>query len=114
VAVVVRFMCTRDGAMFEDRKQAVAHDRMLESVERLRELIEASAIKGVSEELADQLAYYLVQNKDKTLGALKGAGAASESASAEGEAAADDAAPEEEAESEAEPKGGRKRKGRVA
>ena len=72
MAVVVRYMCTRDGKMFEDRKQANAHDKMLESVELLRDLIEASAVAGVDENLADELAYYLVSNKDETMAALRG------------------------------------------
>lgn len=98
MAVVVRYMCTRDGKMFEDRKQANAHDKMLESVELLRDLIEASAVAGVNEDLADELAYYLVNNKDETMAALRGQ---STRPSASGDEAEDE---DEESEPTAAPK----------
>jgi dsDNA-binding SOS-regulon protein len=112
MAVVVRYVCTRDGAMFEDRKQANAHDRMLESIERLRELIEASAVAGLDERLAEGLAEHLVRHKDQVLAALRGSSSADGAGEEPAAATADEPAAEEDG-STSRPGGGRRR-GKVA
>ena len=71
MAVAIMYMCTRDGTLFKDRREANAHDKMLEAAELLQELIAASEVAGVDDELAEALAHYLVQQKDDTLRALK-------------------------------------------
>lgn len=101
MAVVVLYMSTRDGKLFKDRREANAHDKMLEAVELLQELIAASGVEGIDEETADALAFYLVGEKDRTVGALKLVSSAATADAAVGEAP-EAAQAEKEAEAAAE------------
>lgn len=42
MAVIAVWKCDRDGSMFEDKKLADAHDKMLELAESITRLIEAN------------------------------------------------------------------------
>lgn len=69
--VIAMWKCDRDGAMFENKKDADAHDKMLELGEYFTALIE-SQIGGVDEAKAESFGLLLAKNKDVLLQALKG------------------------------------------
>ena len=69
--VIAMWKCDRDGAMFENKKDADAHDKMLELGEYFTALIE-SRLEGVDEAKTEALGLLLAKNKDLLLQALKG------------------------------------------
>lgn len=71
MAVVAVWKCDRDGSMFEDKKLADAHDKMLELAEAITHLIETN-IKGVSEGDAEAIGLMLAGRSDDLVKACKG------------------------------------------
>lgn len=71
MAVVARWLCDRDGSMFEDKKEADAYDKMLELAEQFTQLVE-SQIKGVDEKSAEAFGLLLAKHKDIVMQACKG------------------------------------------
>lgn len=71
MAVVAVWKCDRDGSMFEDKKAADEHDKMLELAECITQLIEAE-VKGVSEADAESIGLLLARRKDDLAKACKG------------------------------------------
>lgn len=70
MAVVTVWKCDRDGSMFEDKKTADEHDKMLELAECISQLIEAEA--KVSEADAERIGLLLARRKDDLAKACKG------------------------------------------
>jgi|GEM_PF-269985 len=71
MAVIAVWKCDRDGSMFEDKKAAEAHDKMLELAENITYLIESS-IKSVSEEDAEAIGLLLAKRSEDLVKACKG------------------------------------------
>jgi dsDNA-binding SOS-regulon protein len=71
MAVIAMWKCDRDGTMFENKKNADAHDKMLELGERFTALLE-SQIKGIDEIQAESFGLLLAKNKDLITLACKG------------------------------------------
>ena len=70
MAVVAMWKCDRDGSMFSDKKDADAHDKMLELAEAFSELLTQHS--SVSDQDATQLGLLLSRNKDHLIAACKG------------------------------------------
>lgn len=69
--VVAMWKCDRDGSMFEDKKAADAHDKMLELAEGFWSLLER-AIPGVDEKAAEEFGLLMAKNKETVIQACKG------------------------------------------
>ncbi|MGQ9427203.1 YebG family protein [Gilvimarinus sp. F26214L] len=71
MAVVAVWKCDRDGSMFDDKKAADEHDKMLELAECITCLIEAE-VPGVGDEAAENIGLVLARRKDDLAKACKG------------------------------------------
>ncbi len=71
MAVIAMWKCDRDGAMFEDKKAADAHDKMLELGEVFTRLLE-QVIPGVDEKKAEEFGLIMARNKEQVVLACKG------------------------------------------
>jgi hypothetical protein len=71
MAVIAMWKCDRDNSMFEDKKAADAHDRMLELGEQFALLLE-QVIPGVEEKAAEAFGLVLARNKELIIQACKG------------------------------------------
>jgi dsDNA-binding SOS-regulon protein len=71
VAVVAMWKCDRDEAMFDSKKDADAHDKILELAENFSLLLEKQ-IEGISEQDAEEIGLLLSRNKDVLVAACKG------------------------------------------
>lgn len=71
MAVVAMWKCDRDDAMFDTKKDADAHDKMLELAESFSLLFEKQ-IAGISEQDAENIGLLLSRNKDVLIAACKG------------------------------------------
>lgn len=71
MAIVAMWKCDRDGAMFDDKKEADAYDKMLELGEQFTALLE-SQVSGVDEKAAEAFGLLLAKNKDLIVQACKG------------------------------------------
>ena len=63
--------CDRDDAMFGSKKEADAHDKMLELAESFRQLFETH-IEGISEQDAENIGILLARDKNMLIAACKG------------------------------------------
>ncbi|MFT6122367.1 MAG: dsDNA-binding SOS-regulon protein [Oleiphilaceae bacterium] len=71
MAVIAMWKCDRDGSMFENKKDADAHDKMLELGEQFTSLLE-SQITGIDEAQAESFGLLLAKHKDLIVLACKG------------------------------------------
>lgn len=71
MAVIAMWKCDRDGSMFEDKKEADAHDKMLELAESFSAFLTQHA-EGISEVDAENIGLLLAKNKEKVISACKG------------------------------------------
>ena len=71
MAVIAMWKCDRDDAMFDTKKDADAHDKMLELAENFSLLLEKQ-IEGISEKDAENIGLLLSQNKNTLIAACKG------------------------------------------
>lgn len=71
MAVIAVWKCTRDGSMFEDKKIAEAHDKMLELAANITALIE-NKITGIDENQAEEIGLMLAKRSDILARACKG------------------------------------------
>lgn len=71
MAVIPKWMCDRDNSMHDSKKDADAHDKMLELAEEFTALIEDKLGK-VDEKLAEEFGLLLARNKEKVILACKG------------------------------------------
>ncbi len=75
MAVIAMWLCDRDDSMFNSKKEAEAHDKMLELGEQFTALIEKQ-ISGIEPKQAEAFGILLAKNKDLVIRACKGDGAA--------------------------------------
>ena len=71
MAVVAVWKCDRDGAMFDNKKDAEEHDKMLELAANITSLIERH-IDGISEEAGEEIGLLLAKRRDDLAKACKG------------------------------------------
>ena len=71
MAVIAVWKCDRDGAMFENKKDAEEHDKMLELAANITSLIEQS-IKGIDEEQSEAIGLLLARRREDLAKACKG------------------------------------------
>jgi dsDNA-binding SOS-regulon protein len=71
MGVIAMWKCDRDGAMFDDKKAAEEHDKMLELGEVFTRLLER-VIPGIDEAKAEEFGLILARNKEQVVLACKG------------------------------------------
>ncbi len=71
MAVVAMWKCDRDDTMFDSKKEADAHDKMLELAEGFSQLLEQQ-IEGIGEQDAENIGLLLSKNKNVLIAACKG------------------------------------------
>ena len=71
MAVIAKWMCDRDNSMHDSKKDADAHDKMLELAEEFTSLLEERVGK-VDDKLAEEFGLLLARNKEKLIQACKG------------------------------------------
>ena len=71
MAVIAKWMCDRDNSMFDSKKEADAHDKMLELAEQLSTLLQAK-VTSVSDTEAEEFGIFLARNKEVLAKAIKG------------------------------------------
>jgi uncharacterized protein len=71
MAIVAVWKCDRDGAMFEDKKEAEAHDKMLELAESIADLLKRN-IAGIDAALTDDIGRLLAGRRADLIKACKG------------------------------------------
>ena len=71
MAVVAVWKCDRDGAMFDNKKDAEEHDKMLELAANITALIERN-VDGVSEDACEEIGLMLAKRRDVLAKACKG------------------------------------------
>jgi len=71
MAVIAMWKCDRDGSMFDNKKEADAHDKMLELGEQFTALLE-SQISGIDESQAESFGILLAKNKELLIQACRG------------------------------------------
>jgi dsDNA-binding SOS-regulon protein len=71
MAVIAMWKCDRDGAMFDDKKEADAYDKLLELGEVFTRLLE-HVVPGIDERRAEEFGLLLARNKEQVILACKG------------------------------------------
>ncbi len=71
MAVIAMWKCDRDGAMFEDKKSAEEHDKMLELGDVFTRLLE-KVVTDIEEGKAEEFGLILARNKEQVMLACKG------------------------------------------
>ena len=71
MAVIAMWKCDRDGAMFDNKKDADAHDKMLELGSAFCQLLEQT-IPGIDDLKAEEFGLLLARNKKLVIKACKG------------------------------------------
>ncbi len=71
MAVVAMWKCDRDDTMYESKKDADAHDKMLELAENFSMFL-GKHIQGISEKDAENIGLLLSKNKAVLIAACKG------------------------------------------
>lgn len=71
MAVVAVWKCDRDGAMFDNKKDAEEHDNMLELAANITALIERH-IQDISEQASEEIGLLLAKRREKLAKACKG------------------------------------------
>lgn len=71
MAVIAMWKCDRDGAMFDNKKDADAHDKELELGSAFTRLLE-QLVPGVDEVKAEEFGLMLARNKELVIKACKG------------------------------------------
>jgi dsDNA-binding SOS-regulon protein len=71
MAVVAMWKCDRDNSMFESKKNADAHDKMLELAESFSALL-SRELASISEQEAENIGLLLSKNKELLVNACKG------------------------------------------
>lgn len=71
MAVIAVWKCDRDGTMFEDKKAAEAHDKMLELAANITSLIE-SELPEINDSHSEAIGLLLARRSDLLARACKG------------------------------------------
>lgn len=71
MAVLAKWICDRDNNMFDSKKEAEAHDKLLELAEQFTALL-VSKISEVDAGKAREFGLFLANNKELVIDACKG------------------------------------------
>ena len=71
MTVIAMWKCDRDNSMFENRKEADAHDKLLELGEQFTRLLE-QVVPDVDERAAEEFGLLLARNRQQVIQACKG------------------------------------------
>lgn len=71
MGVIAVWKCDRDGAMFDNKKEAEEHDKMLELAANITSLIEQQ-IPGIDENQSEEIGLLLARRRDQLAKACKG------------------------------------------
>ncbi len=71
MAVIAVWKCDRDGAMFENKKDAEAHDKMLELAESITSLLRRNIV-DIDDEISCEVGLVLARRSDDLAQACKG------------------------------------------
>jgi hypothetical protein len=71
MGVIAMWKCDRDGAMFDDKKAAEEHDKLLELGDVFTRLLER-VVPGIDERKAEEFGLILARNKEQVVLACKG------------------------------------------
>lgn len=71
MAVIAMWQCDRDGSMFTNKKDADAHDKMLELAEGFSAVMEQH-IEGLNDDQIEAIGLLLAKNKAEVMAACKG------------------------------------------
>ncbi|MEJ2415877.1 MAG: YebG family protein [Exilibacterium sp.] len=71
MAIVAVWKCDRDGSMFDNKKDAEEHDKMLELAANITRLIE-QRIDGIDEQASEKIGLMLARNRETLVKACKG------------------------------------------
>jgi len=71
MAVIAMWKCDRDGTMFDDKKDAEAHDKLLELGDAFTRLLE-KVVPDIDESKAEEFGLILARNKEQVVLACKG------------------------------------------
>jgi len=71
MAVIPMWKCDRDNSMFESKKEADAHDKLLELGEQFTRLLE-QVVPDVDERAAEEFGLLLARNREQIIQACKG------------------------------------------
>ncbi|MDH5218527.1 MAG: YebG family protein [Gammaproteobacteria bacterium] len=71
MAVIAKWICDRDDSMFDSKKEAEAHDKVLELAEQFTALL-ISKIPDVNQDKAEAFGILLANNKEIIIDACKG------------------------------------------
>ena len=71
MGVIAVWKCDRDGAMFDNKKEAEEHDKMLELAANITSLIEQH-ISGIDESHSEEIGLLLAKRRDNLAKACKG------------------------------------------
>ncbi|MCW8847463.1 MAG: YebG family protein [Sedimenticola sp.] len=71
MAVISMWKCDRDNSMFDNKKEADAHDKLLELGEQFTLLLE-KVIPQIDEKAAEEFGLVLAHNKEFVIQACKG------------------------------------------
>ena len=71
MAVIAKWICDRDDSMFDNKKEAEAHDKVLELAEQFTALLLAK-IPETDHFKAEKFGVFLANNKEQIIEACKG------------------------------------------
>ena len=71
MAIIAMWKCDRDEKLFDNKKEAEEHDKMLELAANISSWVE-SEISDIPESAIETLGLLMAQNKEKLLKAFKG------------------------------------------
>lgn len=71
MAVIAVWKCDRDGAMFDNKKEAEEHDKILELAESITFLLREN-ISGIDERISHEVGVLLAKRRDDLVKACKG------------------------------------------
>ncbi|CAA0120938.1 Uncharacterised protein [BD1-7 clade bacterium] len=71
MALIPMWKCDRDGKLFDDKKEAEKHDKLLELAANISAWLEES-VGGLDEDTVENIGMLMATNKDLLMQALKG------------------------------------------
>lgn len=71
MAVIAVWKCDRDGRLFDDKKEAGEHDKMLELAETITLLLRQN-ISGIDDQISEDVGLLLAKRRDDLVKACKG------------------------------------------
>ena len=71
MALIPMWKCDRDGTLFDDKKKAEEHDKMLELAANISYWLEQE-VKDLDEDTSEAIGLLMAEHKDRLLKAIKG------------------------------------------